>query len=240
MILFDGFNLPFLCMIAAAFVFLGLQFVGADHDGDSTGDLPWLGFVNLGRIPLSLLLMVGLFSWGSLGLILNLLGRARLPASPLFGIALGLGAVGAVLLTRISSQALGGLFRETSAAIRPEELVGCVGTVISGALTAETEASGRTQPFGRVHVYSAHGTLLQIPCLTHPGCAPPAKGAVVFVTGYDPQHKLYSVLSYESDDYVAYLHGYAGDMARFEQRLQKSLDTRQQHLPASHPNTRSF
>lgn len=240
----DLYNLPFYCMIAAAFIFLGLQFLGGDHGLDSSQDLslghghepalshdlshdldhdlselPLLGFINLGRVPLSLLLMSSCFAWGALGLLLNFGLRNVLSPGWAFSIALGASGLGAIVITRLSSGVLGLLFQEATTAIEPEELIGCVGTVISGQVPSEAESG-----FGRARIYSSHGTLLQISCLTHPGCQEPAKQTSVLVTGYDPQTRLYTVLEHESEDYIAYLHGHAGEMKRFEQRLQQSLE----------------
>ncbi|PKL77116.1 MAG: hypothetical protein CVV27_06770, partial [Candidatus Melainabacteria bacterium HGW-Melainabacteria-1] len=160
-----------------------------------------------------------------------LIGRASLAPAGAFLAALGIGAFGSLLLTRFTSRILGAMFRESTTATSPEELLGCVGEVISGQVPEAGGELKRTASFGRAHVYTSHGTLLQIPCVAHPGCRLPLKREPVFVTGYDPERRLYTVLVHESEDYVAYLHGHAGEMARFESRLQKSLRAREARAP---------
>lgn len=252
------YNYPFFALIATAFLFLGLQFLGGDHDSDldidsdlnleinthldidgdldadmdadlnaahdlsHDGDFPSLiGFINIGRVPLSLLLMSLCFAWGAFGLFMNLLLKLLLAGYPNWGIvpALVLSGIFAVLSTRLSSRTLGALFRENSSASQPDDLIGCVGTVISGSVP-EAGQSG----FGRARVYNAQGVLLQVACVTQEGALPPHKKSPIFVTGYDEKSRLYSVLTYDSPDFQAYFKGNQGEMRRFEDRLRQSRE----------------
>ncbi|MBF2054312.1 MAG: hypothetical protein IGS03_12745 [Candidatus Sericytochromatia bacterium] len=226
MALFSLLNLPFLLLIALAFGFLGLHLLGTGPESaelDLPDDLdlpaadPLLGIFTTPRIPLSLLLMSGSFYWGSVGLLGNLWLQQR-GAYPGWGLpaVLALSLLPAMLLTRLTAQGLGRLFQESSAAGGPEDLLGCVGTVISSAIPS-------TEGFGRIRAYSPQGVLLQLACVTHPDCTPPRQHEAVFITGYDPDTRLYTVLGYESPDYLAWQHGHAGEMQRFEARLQQSL-----------------
>lgn len=219
-------NLPFFVLIALAFGFLGLHLIGGSPDAEGPNlpdelELPgaeaWLGIFNTPRIPLSLRLMSGSFYWGALGLLGNLwlLQRGPYPGWGL-PVVLGLSLLPAFMLTRLTAGMLGRLFQENTAAGGPEDLLGCVGTVIS----SEIPASGG---FGRIRAYSPQGVLLQLACITHPDCTPPRQNEAVFVTGYDPERRLYTVLGYESPDYLAWQHGHAGEMQRFEARLRQSL-----------------
>jgi hypothetical protein len=224
---------PYLVMLAASVLLLLVHlFVG--HEGHSEGslddvDLAWgesfLGFINLGQVPLSMLLMSGLFCWGAGGMIWTALMGARFNASILVFLA-GFVLCGglALLLTRSLSQLLSFLFRDHSAVVQSEDLVGCVGVVISGTLPPQAG-----EYFGRVHVYSEQGVLMQISAVTHPECSAPDKQETVFITGYDPQRKWYTALRYESDDFYAYLHG--GSRLGLEARLERSL----QELKAAVP-----
>lgn len=231
--LFSPLYLPYLVMLAASVLLLLVHlFVG--HEGHSEGafhdvDLVWgdafLGFINLGQIPLSMLLMSGLFCWGAGGMIWNaLMGERFAPSVLLFLAGFLLSGGLALLLTRSLSQLLSYLFRDHSAVVQPEDLVGCVGVVISGGLPPQTG-----EYFGRVHVYSDQGVLMQISAVTHPECSAPDKQETVFITGYDPQRKWYTALRYESDDFYAYLHG--GSPLGLEARLERSL----QELKAAVP-----
>ena len=218
-------------MLAVSVLLLLVHFF-VGHESNSDSDLSdfeiaeaFLGFINLGKVPLSMLLMSGLFCWGAAGLLWNALTWERLITSSLwFILGFGLSGLLALLLTRALSLLLGGLFRDHSAVVQPEDLIGCVGVVISGALPLETG-----EYFGRVHVYSAQGVLMQISAVTHPEAASPDKQDTVFITGYDPTRKWYTALRYESDDFFAYLHG--GSRLGLEVRLERSL----QELKAANP-----
>lgn len=242
--IFAWYNIPFLLLIGTAFLFLALQFLGGDseqagpegpelhldthldtdfdlhgHEAEAHADLPLLGFLNLGRVPLSLLLMSLCFSWGAAGLLLNTLQRVFFNSylNWMFVVSFGASAVLAALLTRLSSRGLGALFRENSAASQPDDLVGCVGTLIS----ASAPPAGQSG-FGRARIYNEHGVLLQIACVTEAGCLPPSRQQPIFVTGYDESTRLYHVLQYESPDFQAYLTGHHAQMQAFDARLQKS------------------
>lgn len=221
---------PYLMMLAASALLLGVHFfVGHESNSDDLPDFEmgeaFLGFINLGKVPLSLLLMSGLFCWGAAGMLWNALLWERFDASTLwFLLGFGLSGLLALILTRVVSGLLGSLFRDHSAVVQPEDLIGCVGVVISGALPPEAG-----EYFGRVHVYSDQGVLMQISAVTHPEAAPPDKQETVFITGYDPKRKWYTALRYESDDFYAYLHG--GSRLGLEARLERSL----QELRAANP-----
>lgn len=225
MYLFHLSNLPFALMLGISVVLLLLQGAGGEHDGQpaegTEPDLenPWLGLINVGRLPFSLVLVLFFFHWGSAGLLLNTGLSLLLQAHPLwlFLLLFPLSLLPAVGLTRLFSMALARVFQENSAATHPDELIGCVGTVISGQIPI-----ANTQGLGRAHVYSEHGTLLQISCLTEPGCEIPQKNQTIFVTDYNPETRLYSVLLHESNDYFAYLGQASSARIPLETRLQKS------------------
>jgi hypothetical protein len=246
--MFTWYNTPFFALICTAFVFLALQFIGGDHDLDSDfeldadfdvdvdGDLEVhgsfadiLGFLNPDKVPMSLALMVLSFSWGAFGLLYNsifkALGAIYLPW--FFAVSFGLSALSALGTTRVGSRLLAGIFRDTSAASRPEDLVGCVGNVISGQVPAFS-AKG----LGRARVYNEHGVLLQVACVTHEGAEAPHKHSSIFVTGYDPNRRLYTVLAHESPAYYDYISGHLEEMKRFDSRLQQSLEYKKNAEPS--------
>lgn len=245
--MFTWYNTPFFFLIILAFVFLALQFVGGDHDMDVDADLDFdldgdldfdgagsfadvLGFVNVGKVPLSLLFMVLSFCWGALGLLYNQFFKMAWSAYPTWAFALCFlaSALSALLCTRIGSHLLSGVFRDTSAASQPEDLVGCVGTVISGKVPTFTENG-----FGRARVYNEHGVLLQVACVAHEGALPPTKHSRIFVTQYDPQRRLYTVLTHDSSDYYDYTSGHLEEMKRFDRRLQHSLEYQKKSEPSN-------
>jgi len=215
MYLFHLSNLPFALIMAASFFFLALQGLGgeqgSDHELEHGGDTeategelenPWLGFINLGKLPLSILMILLFFFWGASGLLLNTALSMQLQAHSVWVLllSLGMGLATSAFLTRFFSGVFARFFVESSAATTPDDLVGCVGTVISGQVPPSGGAGS-----GRAHIYTTHGTLLQIACLTHPGCQNPQKQETVFVTGYDPVTRNYTVLRHESEDFFHYL-----------------------------------
>lgn len=237
--MFIGYNTPFFILIATAFVFLGLQFIGGDHDVDGDFDLDGdldapgglgdiLGFINIGRVPLSLVLMLFSFCWGALGLLYNSFWLTLWSSYSALAFALCFSASGlsAVLCTRLGSQLLANVFQDTSAASRPEDFIGCVGTVISGRVPGFTEKG-----IGRARVYNEHGVLLQIACIAHEDASSPQKHQRIFVTDYDPERRLYQVMPYESPEFYDYTSGHLEAMKRFDHRLQQSLKHQQHAEP---------
>jgi len=224
--LFHFSNLPFALMLGISVVLLILQGLGGEHDSSASSeatetdlDNPWLGLINVGRLPFSLVLVLFFFNWGSAGLLLNTGLSIALQAHPtwLFLLLFPVSLLPAVGLTRLGSQGLARIFQENTAAITPDELIGCVGTVISGQVPDSVNKG-----LGRAHVYSEHGTLLQISCLAEVGCEAPQKNQTIFVTGYSPETRVYSVLRYESDDFFSYLGSNQSNRLSLETRLQKS------------------
>ncbi|MGE3727086.1 MAG: hypothetical protein AB7I41_16110 [Candidatus Sericytochromatia bacterium] len=224
--MFHFSNLPFALMLGISVVLIILQGLGGEHDSSSLSEAtdtdlenPWLGLVNVGRLPFSLVLVLFFFNWGSAGLLLNTGLSIALQAHPtwLFLLLFPVSLLPAVGLTRLGSRGLARIFQENTAAIKPDELIGCVGTVISGQVPDSTNKG-----LGRAHVYSEHGTLLQISCLAEAGCEAPQKNQTIFVTGYSPETRIYSVLRYESDDFFNYLGRNQSSRLNLEARLQKS------------------
>ena len=199
-------NLPFAGLIAASFFFLFFQGLLEHHDAPDLEahelHLPWLGFLNFGNIPLSLLLILFLFHWGACGLVLHGLAVSIFRAYHVWELLLSLllSTLPAVVLTRLLSGTFARLFQDSSAITTPDELVGCSGVIISGSVPPEGDAQ-----MGRAHLYTAQGTLLQIRCQTEVGCVSPTKNQTVFVTAYHPETRHYSVLLQESPDFFRYL-----------------------------------
>lgn len=248
--MFTWYNTPFFAFICTAFLFLALQFIGGDHDLDSDFDLDAggdfdvdidsdvdlhgsfadiLGFLNIGKVPMSLVLMVLSFSWGAFGLLYNSALKAMWSMYPpwFFILSFGLSAISALGSTRVGSRLLAGIFRDTSAASQPEDLVGCVGNVISGRVPGFSEKG-----LGRARVYNEHGVLLQVACVAHEGTEAPPKHSTIFVTGYDPTRRLYTVLTHESPAYYDYTSGHLEEMKRFDSRLQQSLEYKKNAEPS--------
>jgi hypothetical protein len=199
-------NLPFALLLLSSFFFLFFQGFLESHDvGHSDAhelDTPWLGFLNVGHLPVSILLILFLFNWGASGLILHLMFVMLLKSYQVWELLLSLvlSILPAAVLTRLLSNTFARFFQDSSAVTTPDELVGCSGTVISGSIPAH----GASQ-MGRAHVYTAQGTLLQIACQTQEGCESAVKQETIFVTAYHPEKRYYSVLKQDSSDFISYL-----------------------------------
>ena len=197
-----------------------------DVDADIGGLAAVLGFINAGQAPFAAMMMAMTFFGGASGLMSNAIMETALSAYPrwFFPVSLLLSFVISVLFTRNFSKVFGKIFQDTSAATGPEDLVGCVGTVISG-----TVPEYNPRRFGRANVYNQHGVLLRVACVTHQDCLAPGKTAKIFVTGYNPDTRLHTVVIHESDDFYAYLSGHKNEMKYFEERLRKSQQALAEH-----------
>jgi hypothetical protein len=149
------------------------------------------GFLNIGKVPLMVVLMTLLSIWGITGLAVNeFLGVGG--ASPRLGItpqaALSISFVAAFLCsvfgTRYVALGISKLFPESEHAVTYEDLVGLTGRVISGRVTPT---------FGTARVQTPNGAELTISCRILQNEDPPLKGDAVILVDYDPRSKIFDV-----------------------------------------------
>ncbi len=157
--------------------------VEADADLQSPSFADIFGFLNVGRVPLMVVLMSLLATWGIAGLIVNAL--LNVPERPQgvwisYVIALFCGFLG----TRYISIALSKLFPESEKAITDVHLLGLRGRVISGQITTT---------FGTARVQVPDGPELTVSCRAKSDEATPVKGDTVVLINYDRAKRIFEV-----------------------------------------------
>lgn len=204
------YNLPFsLSLIVCTFLSL-LQFIGwvgdefdLDHDADADGDLDhdadadghgFFGsfttltdFLGVGRVPLTLLLLIFSASFGLVGWLLNMawLEVAGLPASPLLLIVWPVAFALSLLLTSRLGRGIARLLPPlTTTATSKEELVGRVARVISPQVD---------DSYGQVRLRDAAGTLITVFAVTLRDTSPIARDTEVVLLEFDSQRRRYTV-----------------------------------------------
>jgi membrane protein implicated in regulation of membrane protease activity len=152
--------------------------------------LAFLSFLGLGKIPLSLALMIFLFNWGIAGFALNALLQNWLGVSSLIGVisvpiaftvACALTGGFAALLTRFVPNDDGKRHRRS-------DLVGK-----SGEAIYDIDSN-----FGMANVRGEAGDLFQIPCRTVNGTARIPKGTRVVIFHYDRQNGVFHVAPFDA------------------------------------------
>ena len=159
----------------------------ADHDADADTDghdgggnssiltaLSWLG---VGRVPLSIILMVLLLTWGAIGFAVNVLCRPHVAQAWQSAMwSLPLAFIGSVLITSgVSKLVVRYVPLHESRARRRHELLGCVGEAV---FTIEDSS-------GLVAVRDEDGNLFQVACrVAPPGATPIPKGSRVKLVSY--------------------------------------------------------
>ena len=156
--------------------------------GTSFGDV--FGFLNVGRVPLMIVLM-SLFV--TCGKFLDLL-RTRLlniPETPnRVWISCIIAFFCCFLGTRYISIALSKLFPESEKAISDVQLLGLRGRVISGQITTT---------FGTARVQVPDGPELTVSCRVEPDGITPVKGDTVILINYDRTKRIFDVKKSEMD-----------------------------------------
>lgn len=157
-----------------------------DHDADDAGHgslslaaLSWLG---LGKVPLSIILMVLLLTWGVVGFIANTAMDSRGAAAALVSIPVA--AAISLLVTHFVAAMIGRylpLYETT--AHRRHELLGKVGEAIFPI----------DQKFGMVAVRDETGDLYQIACRTESQGETIPKGSNVQLVAYNAKQGLFFV-----------------------------------------------
>ena len=155
--------------------------VEADLQSPSFGDV--FGFLNVGRVPLMVVLMSLLATWGITGLIAN--AALNVPERPQWvWISYVIALFCSFLGTRYISIALSKLFPESERAITDAHLLGLSGRVISGQITT-TVGTARVQVPG--------GPELTVSCRAKSDEATPVKGDTVVLIDYDRAKRIFEV-----------------------------------------------
>lgn len=158
---------------------------GAAHGTHTPFYMGALGWLGVGRVPLSLLLMVWLTSWGVIGFLINALAYPALQdRSYLPGLSLPAAAVGSLLFTSVFARLMARWvpLSETYAR-RRHELLGLVGEAIYPI----------NDSFGLVSVRDDRGVLFQIPCRVFRAGPPIDKGSRVRLVAYNGKQRLFYV-----------------------------------------------
>jgi hypothetical protein len=158
----------------------------SDHHGNRSGAAGALAWIGVGRVPLSLVLMVLLMTWGFIGFVTTQFLRDAMPRYwmiPL--VSLPAAALGSLLATRTLTRVMSRLMpTDETYAKRRNELLGEVGDAIYAI----------DERFGMANVRDDRGTLHQVPCRVEPGRPPVAKGAKVLLVSYDSNRNIYHVM----------------------------------------------
>jgi membrane protein implicated in regulation of membrane protease activity len=174
--------------------------VGVEHDHDASVDsgpsgvMAVLSLLGVGRVPLSLALMILLILWGSIGFALNQLLVTFVGATAMVGvISIPVTGVLSLLLTGVIARVIGKVLptNETYGRNR-SALVGCVGEAIS-AIDAE---------FGLVSVRDSHGDLFQVACRTVMGEPLVPKGMRVVLFEYEAEKAVFYVAPFVNSGVV--------------------------------------
>ena len=159
----------------------------ADVDVDTGTQTPSFGdvfgFLNVGRVPLMIVLMSLFVTWGISGLIANAL--LNIPEAPnRVWVSCIIAFFCAFLGTRYISIALSKLFPESERAISDVQLLGLRGRVISGQITTT---------FGTARVQVPDGPELTVSCRAKSDEDTPIKGDTVVLINYDRTKRIFDV-----------------------------------------------
>ncbi len=167
--------------------------VDADMDvhtsahGSAFGDM--FGFLNVGRVPVMIVLMSLFVTWGISGLIAN--AFLNIPENPhRVWISCIIAFFCCFLGTRYISIGLSKLFPESEKAISDIHLLGLSGRVISGQITTT---------FGTARVRVPDGPELTVSCRAEPDEATPVKGDTVILINYDRTKRIFDVKKSEME-----------------------------------------
>jgi membrane protein implicated in regulation of membrane protease activity len=152
---------------------------GGDTDGGAVGHL--LGFLGVGRAPLTIVLAALLIGWGVGGIAANEALQPRLQAPARFiGLSLAIAAGSALVSAKLFAELAARFMpKDESYAVSQADLVGLTGTVIYPV----------SESTGRIHVRDRYRTLHVKPARVAPGAPPIAKSVEVIVASEDAQQR---------------------------------------------------
>jgi len=132
-----------------------------------------LSVLGVGKVPLSIVLTVLLFSWGMIGFVSNFSLWDRLHSElAVVGISIVVAAIGSTMLTRLVSSAMS---------------LGSVGEAILPI----------DEKFGMAAVRDSYNDLFHVPCRVNAQQATLEKGTKIKLVGYNGKQKIYYVAQYD-------------------------------------------
>ena len=156
---------------------------GVGHAGGPSPLAAALGFLGLGKAPVSILILMLLIAWSIIGFVVNQLAYAVAPNEwlpPL--LSLPLAFVGSLLATAGLARLLGRYMPSTETYVhRKDQLVGRHGTAIYAI----------TDQFGLASVHDTGGDLFQVPCRTAAGAAQIPATARIVLFDYDAERSIF-------------------------------------------------
>ena len=149
--------------------------------------MTWLG---IGRVPLSIVLLVLLLSWGVIGFCSNQVLRTRVADPARIGfLSMAVALVGSALVTRGATRVVARVLPDGETyAVRRHELLGAVGRAVS-PIDAH---------FGLVAVHDEHGHLFQVPARTRGDGIEIPKGAGVRLVAYTAKSRTFHVIEHDA------------------------------------------
>ena len=163
----------------------------AEHTSDgrigSHHVLSWLG---LGRVPLSIVLMVLMISWGTIGFLINLALWRRTGTGPsVSSISLPAAIIGSLLFTRMITTFVARWLPTSETYVhRRHDLLGCTGEALFPI----------DNRFGMVTVRDTDGDLFQVPCRVQEGQDSIPKGHRVRLVAYNGKQQVFYVTEQSS------------------------------------------
>ena len=159
-----------------------------DHDSEGSTLLSALNWIGVGRMPLSLVLMILMLCWGTLGFVSIQLRQGE-PIARSAVIAIAIAGIGSAYITHFVSSILGRLlFNVTNISRRRHELLGSLGEALYPI----------DEKFGMVCGRDDRGELFQVACRTEEGQQPVAKGAPVQLVAYTAKERMFFVVPADS------------------------------------------
>ena len=144
-----------------------------------------LGFFNVGKVPLMIILITWFASWGVAGLICNrFIGEAIRTVPPLVIISLASALIVSVMCTKYFAALLVRIFPQSDPATNERDLIGKVARVTSGSVTST---------FGRAILLTPDGYRLTVSCRIEEGGEIPVKGDEVLLADYDLSTRTFEV-----------------------------------------------
>ena len=149
-------NIPFLAALVLMLLIGVVEAVGLgggmalgdgfDADADVHGDASLLSWINVGRLPLLMLIVVFLFSFGVIGLLGQQLFATVTGKVATAWIAVPLAAFAALPITRVFGRVVSRILpADETTAVSRESLVGRLGVIVTGTASPGNAAQARVR-----------------------------------------------------------------------------------------------